>query len=167
MEFKREIVIEKNVTDVWEVLGTQYSQAYQWASGLYHSEGFGAPKLAGASCNNRTCETSQGVIKEEIRVFDPQNYNLVYEVIEGFPFFVDQGINNWKLTALSNGKTKVDMHLTITTKGFMGKLMGPMMKLQMNKIVESVLDDLKQYIETGQPSARKAKEMAKRQKQAA
>ena len=91
MEFKKSIIVNQPINQVWEVLGNQYGEAYKWASGLYHSEGFGTPQLEGASCNNRACETSTGKIKEKIRVFDEQNYELEYEVIEGFPFFVDSG----------------------------------------------------------------------------
>lgn len=166
MEFKKEIIINQPIDAVWDVLGNQYSEAYKWASGLYHSEGSGAPSITGASCNNRTCETSQGRIKEVIRTFDTNNYTLEYEVIEGFPFFVDQGINNWQLSKVGS-QTKVNMHLTITTKGLMGKLMGPMMKLQMNKVVANILDDFKQYVETGQPSTRKQKELQKKSRKAA
>jgi len=161
MEFKLEKVIDKPINAVWEVLGSQFGDAYKWAGGLYHSEGKNAPKLAGATCNNRVCETSSGRIEEVIRTFDIKNHELEYEVIEGFPFFVDQGINNWKLTKVGD-KTRVNMHLKITTKGFVGKIMSPMMKMQMNKLTAGILDDFKDYVETGKPSVSKAKEMAKR-----
>lgn len=160
MEFKRTIIIDQTIEEVWDVLGNQFGEAYKWAGGLYHSSGYGKPTIQAATYNNRTCDTSQGKIKEVIRDFDPQNYRLVYEVIEGFPFFVDRGINHWQLQEQGN-KTQVNMHLIIKTKGLMGALMGPMMKMQMNKIVSVVLKDLKHYLETGQPSDSKAKEMAK------
>ncbi|MEM9887942.1 MAG: SRPBCC family protein [Bacteroidota bacterium] len=160
MEFKREIIIDRPVATVWNTLGNQFGEAYKWASGINHSESFGAPKLKEAHCNNRACELPSGKIKEVIRKFDPNNFELEYEVIEGFPSFVESGINNWKLTNL-NGKTKVDMHLVIKTKGILGSIMGPMMKMQMNGLTKSVLNDLKHYVETGKPSPLKQKEMQK------
>lgn len=160
MEFKRTIIINKSIDEVWEVLGNQFGEAYKWAGGLYHSSAHGKPTLEAAHYNNRSCDTSQGKIKEVIREFDPQDYRLVYEVIEGFPFFVDQGINHWQLRPQGK-KTQVNMHLVIKTKGLMGTLMGPLMKRQMNKIVPTILEDLKHYLETSQPSDSKAKEMAK------
>lgn len=166
MEFKKSMLIDRPVDEVWEVLGNQYTAAYKWAAGLYHSEGEGTPKIEGAACNNRSCDTSFGRIKEEIRAFDADNFKLSYEVIEGFPFFVDKGINNWKLMPKGN-KTQVDMHLVVTTKGLMGAIMGPMMKLQMGKTIATVLDDLKYYVENGKPSPAKAKELARAAKKAA
>ncbi|MEO1654460.1 MAG: SRPBCC family protein [Bacteroidota bacterium] len=166
MEFKREVIIQKSIEEVWEVLGNQYSEAYQWASGLYHSEGTGAPKIEGASCDRRSCDTSQGKIKEVIRIFDPQRYILSYEVIEGFPSFVYSGINTWRLSPQGN-HSKVTMHLVIKTSGLLGFFMAPMMKLQLQGVLKNVTEDLRHYVEKGRPSPRKAKEMKRLQKKAA
>lgn len=166
MEFKREILINAPVDAVWNVLGTQYGDAHKWVSGLNHSEEYGKPTLAGAHCSNRSCETPQGKIKEVVTKFDTKNHELGYEVIEGFPFFVEVGKNNWKLHKVGD-KTQVNMHLTIQTKGFVGAIMSPMMKLQMNKIATNAVNDLKHYVETGKPSPLKAKELKKLRKKAA
>lgn len=166
MEFKREIIIDRPVAKVWDILGNQFGEVYKWASGINHSESFGEPKLKQAHCNNRACELPSGKIKEVILKFDPYNFELEYEVIEGFPSFVDSGINNWKLTNL-NGKTKVNMHLVIKTKGILGSIMGPIMKMQMNALTKSVLTDLKHYVETGKPSQFKQKELGKLAKKTA
>lgn len=163
MEFKRKIIIDKPVDEVWQVLGHQFGDAYQWASGINHSKGFGEPKIEAAHCNNRACELASGKIKEVIRKFDPDHYLLEYEVIEGFPSFVESGVNNWKLTALG-GQTRVDMHLVIKTKGFLGRVMGPLMKMQMNGLTQFVLVDLKHFVEEGKPSPKKQKEIQKIQK---
>ncbi|MEO0468689.1 MAG: hypothetical protein AAF206_03640 [Bacteroidota bacterium] len=71
MEVKQQMIINQPIEKVWDVLGNQFGQAHLWASGLYHSKGFGLPKLEGAACSNRACETSIGNIKEEIISFDP------------------------------------------------------------------------------------------------
>lgn len=160
MEIKKEITIHQPIEKVWDILGNQFGQAYLWASSLNHSEGYNAPSLEQAPCNNRACSTTQGNIKEVIRQFDPQNYVLAYEVIEGFPFFVQQGINTWKLTQKGQ-HTVVNIHLVIKTTGLVGTLMAPMMKLQMNGLLSQVAQDLKHYAETGQPSPNKAKELKK------
>ncbi|EAY24924.1 SRPBCC family protein [Microscilla marina] len=167
MEFYRETVINASISDAWEILGNQYTTAYKWASGLKYSEGQGNPVFEGASCSNRACDTtSLGAIQEEIRVFDPQNYVLSYEVIEGFPFFVKLGQNTWKLTKEGN-QTRVSMKLEMQTKGWVGKLMSPMMRMQMGGILTNAIEDFRHYVETGKPSPRKAKEIAKYAKKAA
>ena len=167
MEFKREIIINKPIEKVWDVLGNQFGDAYKWASGLNHSESFGAPKIEAAHCNNRACELPSGKIKEVIRKFDPSNFTLEYEVIEGFPFFVDTAINNWQLSQIDTHQTRVDMHLVVKTKGFVGAIMNPMMKLQLSKQIASIPNDLKHFVETGNPSPNKAKEIKKLAKKVA
>lgn len=159
-------MVKQPIHQVWDLLGNQYGEADKWASGLFHSEAIGEPKIQGAVCNNRTCEISSGTIKEEVRKFDAKNHILSYEVIEGFPFFVDQAINTWTLQAQGKN-TLVNMHLVMTTKGFIGKLMQPMLKLQMNSLLQHAIEDFKHYSETGKPSPRKAKELAKLAKRAA
>ena len=79
------------------------------ASGLNHSKGYGAPTIIEAPSNNRACDLPSGKIKEVIRTFDPQNYELEYEVIEGFPFFVDTAINNWQLNEIGSDTTRVNI----------------------------------------------------------
>ena len=105
-------------------------------------------------------------IKEEIRIFDPANHVLSYEVIEGFPFFVKLGQNTWTLTQIGN-ETKVSMRLEMRTKGIIGKVMSPMMRLQMGGVLTNAIEDFKHYVETGRPSPRKAKEIAKEAKKKA
>jgi len=167
MDIKKEIIVNKTVDEVWEVLGNQFSDAYKWARGLNHSEGHGAPKFDGASCSNRTCEVPGfGVIQEEIRSFDSQNYVLSYEVTEGFPSFISSAINTWQLIP-HHQNTKVVMHMHMKTKGIIGVFMGPLMKMNLNKLIKGVIADFKAYVETGKPSIHKLKELEKLPKRAA
>ncbi len=167
MEIKKEIIINRPVEDVWEVLGNQFTTAFTWARGLTHSEGFGKPKFEGATCSNRTCEVSGfGTIQEDLKMFDARNHVLSYEVVKGFPGFITSAINTWSLQKTGN-QTRVRMHLKMQVKGFKGAIMGPMMKIQLNKTVSGVIEDLKIYVETGNPSPSKQKELAKHQNTAA
>ena len=167
MQFKRTTTIDKPIEEVWEVLGNQFGQAYKWAASLYHSEAHGSPVIEGASCSNRTCETTQGTIKEALRTFDPQKHVLSYEVLEGFPFFVDTGVNTWSLHKLGR-QTRVDMACEIKTKGLVGAVMSPMMKLQMNKLFDGVIEEFHYYVQNdGKPHPRKIASMKKRAAKAA
>lgn len=167
MEFKKEVIINKPIEAVWKILGNQFGDAYKWASGLNHSKAFSPPVINGAPSNNRSCELPSGKIKEVIRKFDSSNYILEYEVIEGFPFFVDSAINNWQLTKISTESTKVEMHLVVKTKGLVGSIMNPMMKIQLNKQLVHIPNDLKHFVETGNPSPNKTKELSKLAKKVA
>lgn len=166
MELRREVLVRKNVDHVWELLGSQFGDAYKWASTLLHSEARGAPHKNPASYSNRTCETTQGSITEVVNLFDPHKHVLEYEVTEGFPSFIALGRNHWSLSPVDGG-TLVRMHLTLTTKGLLGVVMNPMVRMQMGKLTTTVINDFKHYAETGMPSPTKAKEIAKYAKRAA
>lgn len=167
MEIKKEITINKPAEEAWDVLGNQFTETHKWARGLDHVEGSGQPKFEGASCSNRTCEVPGfGTIQEEIKKFDAQNHILQYEVLEGFPGFITSAINTWTLRQVRN-QTIVSMHMKMETKGLKGAIMGPMMKMQLNKTVEGVLQDFKIFVETGKVSEQKEKELAKYLKKAA
>ncbi len=167
MEVKKDIIVDKSIEAVWEVLGNQYSEAYKWARELYHSEEFGEPKIQGARCNNRTCDTSFGRIQEEIRKFDSKNFVLEYEVVKGFPDFIKQGINRWDLQKLNEHQTKVSMHFKGETQGILGFFMGPMMNMKLNKNLGEVLGDFKHYVENGIPSPGKQRDMERQARKAA
>ena len=167
MNFKRTVIIHRPIEQVWDVLGNQFGQAHQWASSVNHAETYGEPTLEGASCSNRSCNTTAGNVKEVIRTFDPKRHVLAYEVLEGFPFFVAKGQNTWQLTPKGKS-TQVNMDIEILTKGVFGAVMSPMMKLQMNKLADEAVDDLKYYLEhDGTPHPRKVKAAQKFAKKAA
>ena len=163
MDVKKAIIVNKPVAEVWNVLGNQYGEADQWARGLYHSQAEGKPQIEGAVCNNRSCDTSFGQLWEEVRVFKP-NEQLSYEVIKGFPGFIKKGVNNWYLTKVSNHQTKVSMHFVGETQGFLGLIMGPMMRMNLNKGLGEALSDFKHYVETGKPSPEKIRDNQKNHK---
>lgn len=167
MDIRKEILVNKPIAEAWDVLGNEFADAYKWARGLDHSIGSGKPTFEGASCNNRTCEVPGfGTIQEEIRTFDAKNHVLAYEVVKGFPGFISSAINTWTLQQVGN-QTKVSMHMKMETKGLIGAIMGPMMKMKLNKTIEGVIEDFKHYVETGTPSLQKEKEMLKLSKKAA
>lgn len=168
MEFIRETTINKPINEVWDVLGNQFTDAYKWASSLNHSQGFGKPTIEGATCSNRACDIKgMGKIKESIRVLDHKNHILSYEVIEGFPSFVKSGINTWTLKAIGN-QTHLHMKCDMVLKGFVGTVMSPMMRMQMNGIFNEVVEEFKYYVEhNGTPHPRKIKAIQKLAKKAA
>ena len=161
MKITKDIIINKSVKEVWEVLGNQFTEAHKWATGLYHSEGVGAPHLAGANCRSRACETSFGHIKEEIKIFNAQKYRLEYEVVEGFPNFVKNGKSRWYLSELNEHQTKVDMLFTAETSGLIGTIKGMIMEFQLNGRLNSILEEFKYYVEYDKPHPNKLKEMEK------
>lgn len=161
MKITTEIVINKPVLDVWEIVGNQFGSAHIWASALTHTEGSGR-KMAEQVCENRTCDVKgMGRISEKLLEFDSKNFALTYEVMNGFPFFVERGINRWTMTE-EGSSTRLQSVGEITTQGFIGMLMVPLMKMQMTGLMHRMLEDLKHYVEIGVPHPRKAMALASR-----
>lgn len=161
MKVATDIVIDKPIAAVWDVVGTQFGSAHLWASALIHTEGNGG-KISDQVCEARTCDIQgMGRIRERLLEFDPQGYALTYEVVEGFPFFVERGVNRWHLVAEGN-RTHLYIKAKIATKGLIGAIMRPMMKMQMSGLMRKTLDDLKYYAENGVPHPRKQKALASR-----
>jgi uncharacterized membrane protein len=157
MQIITETVIEKPAAAVWDIVGNRFGQAYEWASLLNHSTGHGAP-LSGQVCEARTCDVKgMGNIKERLVEFDPERHVLRYEVTKGFPFFVRRGVNHWQISGLGATRCRVTTTASLTTKGIVGFMMAPMMRMQMSRMLRSMLEDLKHYAETGQPHPRKLK----------
>jgi len=159
MKITTEIIINKPTLDVWEIAGNQFGSAHIWASALTHTEGSGR-KMTEQVCESRTCDIKgMGRIHERLLEFDAKNFVLTYEVTNGFPFFVERGINRWMMTP-EGSVTRLQSVAEITTRGFVGTLMAPLMKMQMKRLMHRLLEDLKHYVETGVPHPRKVMTLA-------
>lgn len=156
MNIKLETTINRPIDKVWDVLGNQFGEAHKWTSILKHSEGSGKT-ISNQVCESRTCDINgMGRVHEKIHEFNSDKFVLKYEVVEGFPFFVKSGLNTWQLKTEGNA-TKVFVNAEITTTGFVGFLMAPMMKMQMNGMMGKFIEELKYYFENGKPHPRKSK----------
>lgn len=161
MIIEKEIVINKNIENAWQVLGHQFAEAYKWASPVNHSEGRGS-NYNGASCSERGCDIAgMGKIKEKLIQYSNEKHLLSYSVPEGMPSMVKHATNTWQLTSLSNDKSKLNMRMDITLGGLMGIIMKPMMKMMMSKMSNTITDDFKYYVENGKPHPRKVKAVQK------
>lgn len=158
MELISEIIVNKPIKECWEILGNQYTEIHKWASPVNHAEGDGKTGPNGASCDIRGCNVDgMGDIAEKLTAFDPKSYYLSYEIVSGLPSMMKAGRNSWKLTAINDTHTKVNMKGAIEPKGFIGTLMKPMMKMQFGKMTKNLMEEFKHYVETGLPHERKVK----------
>lgn len=158
----QEVIIDAPIDEAWEVLGPQFQDVHKWASSVKHSTSLNNESLNGSTCNERGC-TVKGVgeIKEKLLTYSPENYSLSYQVHEGMPKMIKYASNNWQLIDLGNGKTKLKLKIRLETKGFMGWLMGGMMKKKMTKLSGEIAEEFKYYVETGKPHPRKIKALKK------
>lgn len=156
MIIEKEILINKNIADVWKVLGHDFAHPYKWASAVNHSEGKGKP-LATTQCDERACQTVMGNIREKLTHYSDENYHLSYIVSEGMPAMVKTATNDWKLTKVKEGATHLKIKMEFALQGVMGFVMQPLMKMKLEKLGSEMVEDFAHYAEKGTPHPRKLK----------
>lgn len=160
MVIEKEIIVNKNIHDAWNVLGVDFANASKWASAVNHSVGSGN-NFNGATCSERGCSTTMGSIKEKLYEYSNEKFSLAYEVAEGMPSMVKHATNSWKLIEVGNNKCKLLIKMDIKMGGFFGSLLQPIMKIQMSKMGDHLVEDFAYYVEKGIPHPRKIKAQKK------
>ncbi len=156
MTIDKSIIIDKNIDQVWEILGVQFTEIDRWAATVHHSEGSGQGPNGGA-CEVRSCETSVGHFQEKLLHFSSEQYTLIYQATDQLPFPIKQAQNCWQLERIDKQRTKVSSKASIDLAGLSAFLMGPMVWYQFSALVKELLEELKYYAERGVPHPRKLK----------
>lgn len=160
MQISKSILIAVPIEELWEITAINFQNVDAWISGVNHSEGTGSGMNAERSCLPSYKGFSQTA--ERIIDFSPNKYRFTYEIIKGLPGFVEFAKNEWIHREVSGG-TEITMEVTMKVKGFMGWLMGGIMKRKMGNILVDALEELKTYAETGQLHERKKAALEKYQ----
>lgn len=161
--------IQASVGQVWEVIGSGFPDADQWASAVYQSSArVDGAKLSDAPFSGRTCETSIGAARETILLYDEGAGRISYEAqADKMPGFVRKLVADWRIDPVNAGTVRVEMKLTVDLKPPFNFIMPPMMRLQMGPLVAKTLEELKHFVEQGTPHPRKLKQIAKTGRKAA
>lgn len=160
MVIEKEILVNKSINAAWNVLGLDFANASKWASAVNHSEGRGNA-FNGSNCSERGCSTTMGSIKEKLYAFSNENFTLAYEVAEGMPSMIKSATNTWKLIDVGHNTCKLQITMDIRMGGFFGSLLKPMVKMQMSKMGNHLVEDFAHYVENGTPHPRKLKALRK------
>lgn len=160
MVIEKEIIIKNSIENTWKILGHDFAHPYRWASSVNHSEGHGK-QLATTQCDERACQTVMGNIKEKLTQYSDSDFHLAYVVTEGMPSMVKTATNDWQLTNLGSGKTKLKIRMEFIFQGLLGFMMQPLMKMKLNKIAQEMVEDFGYYAENGKPHPRKLKAQTK------
>lgn len=155
MNIKKQVIIDKPIVEVWDVVGKQFGEIDKWASVIYKSKVSGESKLKDVAFSIRSTDTTQGSTKQEIIEFSNDNYSLKYKAISGTPFFIKDMNASWVLSEESNNSTKVVMNMEVELKGLIGVILTPVAKLKLGKLGSELMGDLKYYLEKGKPHPRK------------
>lgn len=160
MIIEKVVIIETSIDKAWQILGPEFAYPQRWASAVNHSEAKG-PSFEGASCSERGCATTIGQLKEKLIEYDPAQYTLAYEISEGMPGMVSSALNHWQLRAINVQQTQLTMRIEMEVKGILGKIMQPMMRIQMSNLGAQIAEEFKYYVENGKPHPRKVKALQK------
>lgn len=151
----REIKINQSVDNVWDVLGNQFGEISNWSSLISESKVYGDPKIEGLTYSQRETNTTQGITVQEMTSFNLGEYSLSYKAISGTPFFIKSTNAKWVLSKLDEECTQLNMSLDIQTKGIIGFILGPIVNIKLGKLADELVDDLKYFLENGNPHPRK------------
>lgn len=160
-----EIYIDAPIEQVWEILAIDFGGIGKWASGVDRSTGSGEG-INGATCSERACEISAvgfNDTKERILILDNDQHILRYTLFHGLPGFVKNAENEWQLKE-QNGRTYVTAKTEMHATGLMGWMMRGFMRNSTKKVLNNMAEELKHYVETGNPHPRKVKAIAKFEK---
>ncbi|MEM6531842.1 MAG: SRPBCC family protein [Myxococcota bacterium] len=161
------IDISASADRVWTVAAIEFDKIGRWASNVSSSEGLSGPAAAGLSAKppvaGRTCATPQGNTVEKLIAFDDGSKSFTYEISgDAMPGFVERATNTWTVESTGADSARLTMSVRMSTRGLVGSIMQPMMKVGMGKLLRVNLEELKHFIETGQPHARKRKQQKTR-----
>ncbi|MEM6343378.1 MAG: SRPBCC family protein [Bacteroidota bacterium] len=158
IDLKFNTQINKPIAEVWTYIIDEFHNAHEWATGTPNCR-----KGTESEDFDRVCDTETGRLMDTITKIDDENHILEFSV-KGLPFFVRSVVSTWKLRQISSTQTEIILGPRIEVMPVIGTLMQIPMKIAFKKLYPGLLDDLRIFVETGQPSARKQKEIAARQK---
>lgn len=158
MEVIRQLKVNAPAEKLWQILAEDYDRVGEWTSEIAQS----SPNPDLPTGEGRVCATPGfGDVKETITAFNESERQFSYAAeISTFPFFVKSVGNTWRVEADGPNRTVVHMHLQARLLPVFAQLMGPVMKRQMGKSADTILEELKHYAETGQIHPRKQRQLA-------
>jgi len=161
MEFKKTIQINAHEDRVWEVVAHEFDRVGTWSSAVASSgPNLDAATPEGATVGGRVCATPGfGDLKETFTKYSEANKQFTF-VVTGMPSFITLAQNTVHVRAAGSDKSTVGLHIQMETNAI-GKLMGPMFAIKLKATLNTFLEELKAYIEDGEVSAKKRKQLAK------
>ena len=154
VNFSKKIIINASAEKVWDVLGRDFANIGKWSTAVAHSSANNdLPRVNNSPIGGRTCNTTFGNVSEEFTAYDDNKKTLSFKgVIESKIFSKLISTNEVKSIDENTSEVIITPHVDLT---FIGKLISPMVKMQLSKTLDQVLDDLKYYVENGKPSPAK------------
>jgi hypothetical protein len=146
---KRELTINKNREEVWEVVGEKFGEVHLWSSNFKDSKPGGDKQFEGIDYSFRATVTDRGETIQRLDAFDSENCRLAYHITKGMPGIAKRARGVWYLKSLKNNQTTVVLEFDLEVKNILGYLLSPVVKLKIRKSAEEIAEELKYYMENG------------------
>ncbi|MFT5859328.1 MAG: hypothetical protein ACI865_001429 [Flavobacteriaceae bacterium] len=148
------VEIEKNISDVWNIMGNQFGDVHLWSSNFIESKPGGVSKFEGLDYSNRVTLTERGETIQELDAFDAKNYSLSYHITSGLPEVAKNATAEWSLSEIDQNKTVASFNFSMDTQDFVPAEMLPKIKMGLTQSAEGFGKELKAYVETGKSIAK-------------
>jgi carbon monoxide dehydrogenase subunit G len=160
MQFTKTKMINAPVDQVWQVLAHEFSEVGSWSSAVASSLPAEGDGPGDAPISGRVCSTPGfGDLDETITHYSEKDRELTFEV-SGMPSFVTLARNETTVRPVGSDRSEVTFRTTMETNT-VGKIMGPMFALKIESTLSTLLDELATFVEHGEVSTKKAKQLAK------
>lgn len=147
--------VNKPLSELWKLSVENFDTMGTWATGVLHSK-------KGENCD-RVCATPFGELHEDILEKNEEEH-FIKVAASGMPFFVTKATGGWSFKEITEDLTGFTVELNLETMPVIGSVMGLFMKPKLRKSLEIVANDYKTYLETGEISKSKKREIAKHSK---
>jgi hypothetical protein len=154
MKVAKEVIIEKSIQDVWEVMGNQFGQVHIWSSNFSESRPEGESKFQGLDYSARVTLTERGETIQELDEFDASNYSLSYHITKGAPEVAEQTGAVWSLSSEGRNTTKATFEFSMIPKAMVSEEMASKIEIGLAHSASEMAEDLKHYLEKDQPHPR-------------
>lgn len=159
--------IDVPADELWALVAHRFADVGVWASSIRSSSasvGTDAPAQA-APVSGRVCETGLAIapsVTETITAYDEAAKTLTYEG-SGLPRFVVLARNTWQVREHGPRRAQISMDAELELRSLGGRLLALPLRIQLWREGRRMLADLKHYAETGEPSGRKRRQLARQQ----
>ena len=165
LNIKRSIIVDTSALKTWDIVGPNFLNISDWSRGVQKSweDKDAAKDFNDAPAGGRHCEVAGfGKVDEKILHYNAEKYAITWSAkAEKMPGFVSELTNTIVVEVIDENSCRASTNITAKLSGLMGLLMGPLMKMNFNKLIGGFLSDWKVYAETGNVSEAKQKELAK------
>ena len=164
MHLIKKVTINKPIQEVWRVWAEKFDKAQDWMAVVVHSfEKKEGNKTENSPMIGRICEFSAKEngpkVLEDILQYDEKKYLMDIKVVpQNVPLPLKYNLLKSSMRKVSDQQTEITLDISpvISWKGY---LLYPLLRGGLSKSFNELLEELKYFLEKGQPHPRKLSKM--------